>query len=422
MSEFDKVIGYESIIFELERFCDVLKKPEKYNRLGVSVPSGILLWGNPGVGKTLMANCFIAESGYKSFTLRKEKPNGEFVKEIKNTYEKAYKVNPAIVFLDDMDKFANEDEHHCNSEEYVTVQSCIDEYNKKGVFTIATVNNKFCLPESLIRSGRFDKIIEISQPAGVDAHKLIEHFLNGKNIIKSIDAEELSILMEGYSSASLESIINEAGIYAGFENRIKINHNDLLKAYLRVVFDTPERVDSIPEELLERIAVHETGHTIVAEMLVPGSVNMVTVCSYSCNGEGVTKVKWPEGHNLSKLLSEFEVICMLGGKAATEVFYGDDDMGCNLDMHNAFAAVTEFVDNVCSDGFDTFTRNDSSQYLLEKRDVMIASEVNKYYKMAKRVIIENRSFFDAVLNALIKQRILTYKNIKDIREWVGYDK
>ena len=162
MSEFDKVIGYEDAKMELKRFCDVLRNPEKYTKLGVTMPSGILLCGEPGLGKTLMARCFIAESGCRVFTLRKEKPNGDFVNQIKETFEKAKTDSPSIVFLDDMDKFANEDDMHRDAEEYVTVQSCIDACKGHGIFTLATVNDKHCLPDSLLRAGRFDKVIELN--------------------------------------------------------------------------------------------------------------------------------------------------------------------------------------------------------------------------------------------------------------------
>ena len=212
MSEFDKIIGYKDAKMELVRFCDVLRNREKYEKLGVTMPSGILLYGEPGLGKTLMAKCFIAESGCKVFTLRKEKPNGDFVNEIKATFEKAKGESPAIVFLDDMDKFANEDSMHRDAEEYVTVQSCIDDCGGCGVFTLATVNDKYCLPDSLLRAGRFDKVIEMYPPKGKEAQLIIDHFLKGKSIVGDIDVEEITRLMEGHSCAELEEIINEAGI------------------------------------------------------------------------------------------------------------------------------------------------------------------------------------------------------------------
>jgi cell division protease FtsH len=142
MSEFDKVIGYEDIKMELKRYCDVVKNPEKYRKLGVQTPSGILMHGNPGLGKSLMAKCFIAESGRKVFTLRKNQSDGDFVNTIRETFEKAKQAAPCIVFLDDMDKFANEDREHPDAEEYVAVQAGIDECKGSEVFLLATVNDR----------------------------------------------------------------------------------------------------------------------------------------------------------------------------------------------------------------------------------------------------------------------------------------
>ncbi len=187
MSEFDKIIGYEAIKMELRRFCDVLRNPGRYEKLGVNMPSGILLSGEPGLGKTLMAKCFITESGCRVFTLRKEKPNGDFVNEIQNTFEKARAEAPSIVFLDDMDKYANEDNLHRDAEEYVAVQSCIDESKDCRVFVLATVNDRYCLPDSLLRPGRFDKVIEVEAPKGQDAQSIIEHFLGTKETMGDVD-------------------------------------------------------------------------------------------------------------------------------------------------------------------------------------------------------------------------------------------
>lgn len=416
MSEFDKVIGYEDAKMELMRFCDVLRNPEKYTKLGVTMPSGILLCGEPGLGKTLMARCFIAESGCRVFTLRKEKPNGDFVNQIKETFEKSKKDSPAIVFLDDMDKFANEDYRHRNAEEYVTVQSCIDDCKGEGVFTLATVNDKYCLPDSLWRAGRFDKVIEVNPPKGKDAIQIIEHFLNQKQGIGDVDIEEISRLMEGHSCAELETVINEAGIYAGFDNRTRINQHDIVKACMRMMFDSPECVHGEETELTKKIAIHEAGHAVVAEVLEPGSVSLVSVCRYSGAVEGITKIQKSEGYSLSKELQEHAVMHGLGGKAATEVVYGEADMGCNADLHKVFDMVEEFVDNSCTYGFETFETCSSSQFLLEKKDRLVASEVDRLYKQAKKIIVENRTFLDAVVSALIEKETITYRDLQEIRK------
>ena len=164
MSEFDKIIGYKDVKAELFRLCDVIKNADKYKALGVAPIGGLLLDGEPGVGKTLMANCFIKESGRKAFVCRKNKPDGEFVNEIKNVFNEAAENAPSIILLDDMDKFANEDDYHRNAEEYVTVQSCIDEIKGKDVFVLATTNGTENLPRSLLRAGRFDCIINVDAP------------------------------------------------------------------------------------------------------------------------------------------------------------------------------------------------------------------------------------------------------------------
>ena len=417
MREFDKIIGYEDIKAELSRFADVLKEPDKYSKLGVIMPNGILLFGLPGVGKTLMAKCFIAETGCKFFSLRKEKPNGDFVKEIKETFEAAKKEKDvSIVLLDDLDKFANEDNDHRDAEEYVAVQSCIDDSKGSGVFTFATVNHPSCLPDSLLRAGRFDKQIEVGIPKGKDARRIIEHYLNQKQVVGDIDTEEISRLMEYRSCAELETVINEAGIYAGYAGKELIEQEDITKACMRVLFDSPECISQYDTKNDKFIAVHEAGHAVIAEILDPGSVTLVSVCRYSGSVQGITIMHKPDSYKLSKELIENDIINNLGGKAATEIVYGIADMGCFSDMREAFRMVEHFVDDICTLGFETYTRNESSGYLLEKRDRLIASEVNRYYQIAKKIIVENRAFVDAVTEALLNHKTVTYREMQRIKK------
>ncbi|MBQ7643195.1 MAG: ATP-binding protein [Clostridia bacterium] len=161
MKEFDKTVGYKNVKIELERICDIIRNPEKYRKLGVSTPKGLLLYGNPGLGKTLMAKCVVEASGRKSYVLRKTMPDGDFVKEISAIFSEAKENAPSVVFLDDIDKFANEDDYHKNAEEYVTIQSCIDDCKDEEVFVLATANELDSLPDSLLRAGRFEKTIKI---------------------------------------------------------------------------------------------------------------------------------------------------------------------------------------------------------------------------------------------------------------------
>ena len=418
MSEFDRIIGYENIKAELKRFADVLKEPEKYTKLGVTTPSGILLYGAPGLGKTLMANCFVKETGCRVFSLRKEKPNGDFVNQIKETFEaaKSEAEGIKIVFLDDMDKFANEDDRHRNAEEYVAVQSCIDDCKGYGIFVFATVNDRYCLPDSLLRAGRFDKVIEVDAPRGKDAELIIREFLNQKNLTGNIDTEEISRIMEGGSCAELETVINEAGIYAGYLGKDKIEQSDVIKACMRMLFDAPENISSEDDVNTERLAVHEAGHAVIAEVLEPGSVTLVSLCRHTGSVGGMTKTHRPDGIVLSKDLQEHTVITGLGGKAAVEIVYGVADVGCENDMNDVFDQVSEFVDPNCTLGFDTFERCGSSTYLLERKDRLIASEVERYYQLSKRILVENRGFFDAVVAALKEKKTITYRGMQMLRK------
>lgn len=211
--EFEPVIGYKSIKNEMIKICDIMRNREFYSKLGVSVPNGLLLSGGPGLGKTLMANCIIKASGRKAFTCRKDKPDGDFVNHIKSTFDEAVKNAPSIVFLDDMDKFANGDSSHRNSEEFVTVQSCIDDAKNKDVFVLATINDEDAIPESLLRAGRFDNRISVVSPKGEDAEKIVEHYIKRKNFVSDVDVKTITKLLNGASCAELETVINQAGVY-----------------------------------------------------------------------------------------------------------------------------------------------------------------------------------------------------------------
>ena len=241
MNYFEKIVGYEQQKNELKIIADVLRNTEKYTKHGVSAPRGLLLYGRPGVGKTLMASCLVEASGRKAFVCRKTEPGAEFVKIIKSTFDKAAQNTPSVVFLDDMDKFSNVDEEHCDSEEYVTIQSCIDDVKGKEVFVIATANEICDLPLSLLRAGRFDRVVEVEPPKIDDSALIIRKCLEGKNVSDDVDTIIIARLLENRSCAQLETVINEAGVYAGYNRFDKITMEHIVMACMQVVFNIPMR-------------------------------------------------------------------------------------------------------------------------------------------------------------------------------------
>lgn len=302
MYGFDKIIGYEDLKYEMKIVCDSIKNPEKYKKLGAKIPRGIMLYGEPGIGKSLLATTFCEESGRTCFIIRKDRPDGEFVNYIKEIFEKAKDSAPSIIFLDDMDKFSNGDERHKDAEEYVAVQAGIDTVKDFDVFVISTVNDKDVLPDSLLRPGRFDKVIEMRYPEGEDAVKIVDFYLKQKQIADDVDAREIANILNGRSCAELETIVNEAGMYAAFDNRDRITHNDLIRSCLRYIFEAPEMLTATNNEEVRITAIHEAGHALVAEILDPGSVNLISVAGYDGNISGITSIHKPAGYRKSKEL------------------------------------------------------------------------------------------------------------------------
>lgn len=415
--EFEPVIGYKSIKNEMIKICDIMRNSEFYSKLGVSVPNGLLLSGDPGLGKTLMANCFIKASGRKAFTCRKDKPDGDFVKHIKSTFDEAVKNAPSIVFLDDMDKFsANGDEYHRNSEEFVTVQSCIDDAKNKDVFVLSTINDEDAIPRSLLRAGRFDNRIEVNSPKGEDAEKIVEHYIKRKNFVSDVDVKTITRLLNGASCAELETVINQAGVYAGFNRKEKIEMDDIVRACLRIIHKAPEKEYAHSPEVLKAVAYHEAGHAVIAEVLEPGSVNFVSVRSHGGDAGGFTNYYQPEEYWIKKQYMENRVTVILGGKAATETVFGETDVGADNDLHRAFDIVERFVDDYCSNGFDRWIQNNNpSPSLLERQSAQISFEMENFYKKAKKILIDNREFLDKLAQALMNKDILTSVEIEAIK-------
>lgn len=417
MKEFNRVIGYDDVKIELERIIDMMINSEKYKVLGVQTTRGLLLHGDPGVGKTLMAKCFIKASKRPTFTVRKDLPDGDFVKYIKSTFEKAKKQAPSIVFLDDMDKFANEDENHRNAEEFVTIQSCIDDCSDEEVFVIATTNDLDAIPRSLLRPGRFDKSIVIDNPEGEDAEKIIKHYLKKKKCAKDVDAKEITRLLEGESCAALETIINEAGVYAGYENRKEVSMNDLVKAFMRVLYKAPETLKFGDEKFLIRAAYHEAGHAIVGELLEPGSVPFVSVKPHDGREGGFARMDNNNDYFEDKEFMENRVMFLLGGKAATELVYGVSDVGCSYDVKRAFDIVKRFVDNYCTYGFNTHEgfSHKEPESLEQARATIISYEMERYYQQAKKLIIENRDYLDSVAKELFDKKVLLARDVQRLK-------
>ena len=426
MSKFDMIIGYAAVKKELRQIADTLKNREVYEKLGVSAPRGLLLHGEPGVGKSLMASAIIEESGRKAYVCRKDQPNGDFVKVIKATFDKAIQNAPSIVFLDDMDKFANGDERHPDAEEYVTVQSCIDAAKGKEVFVLATVNNMRCLPSSLRRAGRFDRVMRVENPRGNDALNIISHYLNSKKVVDNLDAKIIARIMDGSSCAELETVINEAGLCAGYERAETITMDHFIEACMRTVFHVPARVKDGEEEetgmclsdfdnVYSQIIYHEAGHAVVSEVLCPESVTLVSAYKRGGGRGGFTDYYNDQSHTPLHWIKS-RIIGSLSGIAAVEQRYGIVDMGGERDIDQAFDMTKELLTNKCINGFRLHANGyDDTERLKSEQEKATSEEVERFYQKAIEIIAHNREFLEKIAIALAEKKLLTSADVQRIK-------
>ena len=428
MSKFDMIIGYSAVKKELRQIADTLKNRDVYGTLGVSAPRGLLLHGEPGVGKSLMASAVIEASDRPVFVCRKDQPNGDFVKHIKETFDKAIEQAPSIVLLDDMDKFANGDERHPDAEEYVTVQSCIDAAKGKEIFVLATVNNMRCLPRSLYRAGRFDRVIEIEAPRGRDALEIISHYLQSKKVVDGMDAEIIARIMDGRSCAELETVINEAGLYAGYERSDFITMDHLLEACLRIIYHVPAIADkengkdfdtnlSDADFTQAQIIYHEAGHAVVSEILCPGSVTLVSAYNRSGNQGGFTDYYNDRSYAPLHWIKS-RIIAGLAGLAANEQKYGVFDVGGRRDLDRAFDCAKDLVVNTGMCGLSLYSYgygDENSDKLKSAQEQVIAAEVEKSYRKAREILALNAEYFEKVAQALARKKLLSAEDIQELK-------
>lgn len=413
MKNFKNIIGYDHIKKELERLIDCINNKEKYEKMGVQIPNNLLLYGPAGVGKTLFASEFINSLNRNKYIIRKNKPDGEFVNDINEIIKTAIANQPSVVLLDDLDKFSNNDENHQNSDEFIVVQSIIDDCKDKDVYFVATCNNLRTIPFTLLRSGRFSTKIEFNNPTLKDSTLIIEHYLSDKCVSKDIDYEEIARILDGGTCALLEDVMNEAGLIAGYSNKEIITMDDIVKASLRVIYDSPENFDNKTELQLKIASYHEAGHCVLAEVLEPGSVNLVSVANYYGNKGGLTSQTNNDNYWCSFDKMENRIKVLLGGKAATELALNVLDTGCSSDIDRAKRILERFQDDY---GVNNFISVDERASDTNKSRIEMWQEIkiNEYYREAKTILFNNKDKLEKIAKELIANKTIIRKDINKI--------
>lgn len=416
MRAMDKVIGYNSIKEELYRLVDVLKNPSKYQKMGVEEPKGLMLIGDPGIGKSLLAESIIEEVGREGFIIRKTRPDGDFINFVKKIFEEAKKAAPSIILIDDLDRFENGDKDKVNGEAYIAIQSLIDEIKNDNVYVIATVNNEYLLPDSLCRDGRFDKKIYMKVPDGDNVTKIVSHYLKNYPCANNVNSEFIAKILNNESCATLKNVINEAGIRAAYKGKDKIDMDDILHSCLRVIYKAPECLENANYDYVRSIAYHEAGHAVIKEVLEPGTVNIVTVIK--CEGDigGITSSSQDRNYYNDIDFMDNKVLTLLGGKAAIELKYGKIDTGCSSDIERAFRIIERTAKDFAGYSFmcqeDSFLQYSWAQ---KNKQQIMALKMEEFYSRAKRILVENNDLLEKMTDLLVEKKIITYLDIQALK-------
>lgn len=417
MKSFEKIIGYESVKNELYQIIDMFKNKEMYVNMGARTLNGVLIYGRPGLGKTMLAEALIAECGIKAYTIRNNKNERELIREINMVFTEALNKEKCIIFFDDLDKFSESSDNDVDDRIFVTVQANIDSAKDKDVLIIATVNNYRKLPDSLKRSGRFDRKIGLDRPTNEEASKIIEYYLKKKKVDANLNYEDVGKMINYTSCADLETILNESAVLSAYARKEFIDINDIAKAYLKYNYEILDESYKCSEEVIASTSVHEAGHAVIAEALKNGCVGFLSVQQTGRNNmSGFT--------HLCEVINEApeNILIALGGKVAVELFYnGRCAMGCSSDLKKALDLIQREITVSGTNGvgmlyFDIPYKVSDS--MMARVEIAIQSEMERYLYIAKEILLKNKEFVLNLAEELKKKNTLLYSDIQRVRSSV----
>ena len=312
---FKDVAGNESAKQDLEEVVDFLKEPKKYEKLGAKIPRGVLLAGDPGTGKTLMARAVAGEASVPFFSISGSEFAEMFVgvgaSRVRDLFAKAKKNAPSIIFIDEIDAVAHKRDARggAGREDEQTLNQILVEMdgfdNDSGVIVIAATNRVDMLDKALLRPGRFDRHINVVLPERKDRLEILNVHFKNKPVSKDVNLEALAAKTAGTSGADLANIANEAAITAAREGHKEITNNDITEAFERVAIGPERKSKAMNEQERKITAYHEAGHAIVGHVLPDSDpVHKVTIIPRGRTG-GVTWFLPPEDRSYKSIYQRY---------------------------------------------------------------------------------------------------------------------
>ena len=354
---FDDIAGNENAKQDLQEVVDFLKHPKKYQSLGAKIPKGILLVGNPGTGKTMLARAVAGEANVPFFSIS----GSEFVEmfvgvgasRVRDLFAKAQKNAPAIIFIDEIDAVGRKRGSGMgggHDEREQTLNQILVEMDgfeaDTNVIILAATNRADVLDPALLRPGRFDRHTTISLPERKDREAILKVHFKNKPTDASVDLDKLAAKTAGSSGADLANMANEAAIIAARRGKKTITNQDLTEAFEKVAIGPERKAKVMTDHEKELTAYHEAGHAIVGHVLPDSDpVHKVTIIPRGGTG-GVTWFLPPEDKSYTNVYEFKDILARaMGGRIAEKLIYGDDGIttGAGSDLRKATEIARDMV-------------------------------------------------------------------------------
>ncbi len=437
---FTDVAGCDEAKEEVKEVVDFLKDPAKFQKLGGSIPHGILLVGPPGTGKTLLAKAIAGEARVPFFSVS----GSDFVEmfvgvgasRVRDMFEEAKKKAPCIVFVDEIDavgRHRGSGTGGGNDEREQTLNQMLVEMDgfegNSGVIVIAATNRADVLDKALLRPGRFDRQVYVGLPDIRGREQILLVHMRKVPVAKDVNASVIARGTPGFSGADLANLVNEAALFAARRNKRLVEMQDFEDAKDKIFMGPERRSTVMREEERRATAYHESGHAVVAELL-PNSdpVHKVTIMPRGW-ALGVT---WqlPEFDKYSKYASNIldEIAVLFGGRAAEEVFLNARSTGASNDFERATALARDmvarfgmtdalgpmvYVDNDNGAGGMNFNRS-VSEDTQQRVDAEIRTILDRQYALARQLLESNRDKVEAMTAALMEWETIDREQVQDI--------
>jgi cell division protease FtsH len=440
---FDDVAGLPEAKEGLQEIVEFLEEPEKFINLGARIPKGVLLVGQPGTGKTLLAKAVSGEAGVPFFTIS----GSEFVEmfvgvgasRVRDLFDQAKRHSPCIIFVDEIDAVGRQrgaglggshDEREQTLNQMLVEMDGFD--TDTNVIMIAATNRPDILDPALMRPGRFDRRVVLDAPDVAGREAILKVHVRGKPLAKKVDLKLLARGTPGFVGADIENLVNEAAILAARRNKKTIGQAEFQEAIERLIAGPERKSKLISSEEKRVVAYHEAGHAIVANALPNcDPVHKVTIVPRGMAGGYVLALPDADRTLMSKAKMVDDLAFALGGRAAEEIVFDDITSGAQNDLERVTQMARQMVTRLGMSktlgprvygqkeelvflGREISEQRDYSESVAEQIDEEVFKLVSDALVQAKKIVKKYRKTLDTVANKLIEVETLTRDEFEKI--------